>query len=143
MQRAISLYSTTVGKKVAMALSGAILVGFTIVHMLGNLQIFLGPEKFNAYAEKLQGDLLPLTWTVRLLLLFSVSVHIAAAAVLFNRNRHARPQRYAKKRDLATDYAAKTMYLTGPMLLAFIVYHLAHMTFGQTLGIYEWVEGNP
>ncbi len=143
MQRALTLYSTTIGKKVAMAISGAILVGFVVVHMLGNLQLYVGQEKFNAYAEKLHTDLFPLLVVARVVLLGAVAMHIASAFLLFRKNRMARPQRYQKKRDIATDYAAKTMYLSGPILLGFILYHLAHMTFGKTFGVYEWIDGDP
>jgi succinate dehydrogenase / fumarate reductase cytochrome b subunit len=127
MQRALTLHQTTVGKKVIMALSGVILVGFVIGHLLGNLQLYLGPEAINGYAAKLHA-IKPLLWGTRLVLLFAVFVHIAAAFSLWNRNRQARGSRYKKHRDLATDYAAKTMYWSGPILVLFIVYHLLHFT---------------
>jgi succinate dehydrogenase / fumarate reductase, cytochrome b subunit len=139
MQRALTLSSTTVGKKVAMALSGAILVGFTIVHMLGNLQLYEGKEVFDGYAEKLQSMKIVL-WTARIGLLFAVLTHIVAAAALFFKNSAARQVAYAKKKDIARDYAAKTMYLSGPVLLFYILFHLAHMTLGQTAGLYEWTN---
>lgn len=142
MQRALTLYSTSIGKKVAMALSGAILVGFAIVHFAGNMNLYAGPEAFNGYAAKLQ-EIKALVWIVRIALLFAFGTHFVTYVSLMVKNRQARPTRYAKKKDLAQDYASKTMYLTGPMLLFFVLYHLAHMTFGQTFGAYEWVEGNP
>lgn len=142
MQRALTLYSTSIGKKVVMALSGAILAGFTVGHFLGNCNLYLGPEAFNGYAEKL-ASMPYLLWPVRALLLFSVTAHLVSAIMLMIRNRQARPQRYKVTKDQAQDYAAKTMYLTGPMLFFFIVYHLAHMTFGQTFGVYEWEPNNP
>ena len=127
MQRALTLHQTTVGKKVIMALSGVILVGFVIGHLLGNLQLYLGPDAINGYAAKLH-SLPPLVWGTRLVLLFAVSVHIVAAFSLWSRNRQARGSRYKQHRDLATDYAAKTMYWSGPILLLFIVYHLLQFT---------------
>ncbi len=142
MQRALTLYSTSVGKKVAMALSGAILVGFAIVHFAGNLNLYAGPEAFNGYAAKLR-EIPALLWAARLALLFAFGTHLVTYVALLLKNKHARPTAYAKKKDMAQDFASKTMYLTGPMLFFFVLYHLAHMTFGQTFGAYEWVEENP
>ena len=101
------LYETTVGKKALMAVTGVILFGFVVVHLLGNLQIFQGPERLNRYAELLRraGSLL---WVARGVLLFSVGVHILAAVQLTVRNWRARPQRYAKRRYREADYAART-----------------------------------
>ena len=127
MQRALTLHQTTIGKKVIMAVSGIILVGFTVGHFLGNLNLYLGPEALNGYAKTLH-DLPALVWTTRLLLLFAVGAHIAAAASLWGRNRQARVGRYKKQKDLATDYAARTMYWTGPILLLYIIYHLLQFT---------------
>jgi succinate dehydrogenase / fumarate reductase cytochrome b subunit len=127
MQRALTLHQTTVGKKVIMAVSGFLLVGFVIGHFLGNLQLYLGPEAINGYAAKLH-SMPPLIWTARIVLLAAVGVHIASAFSLWSRNRAARGSRYKKHQDLATDYAARTMYWSGPILLAFIVYHLFHFT---------------
>ncbi|MGB5704155.1 MAG: succinate dehydrogenase cytochrome b subunit [Polyangiales bacterium] len=127
MQRALTLHQTTVGKKVIMAVSGLILVGFTIGHLLGNLQLYLGPEAINGYAAKLH-SMPPLIWSARLVLLFAVGVHIVSAFTLWTRNRQARGSRYKQRKDLATDYAARTMYWSGPILLLFIVYHLLHFT---------------
>jgi succinate dehydrogenase / fumarate reductase cytochrome b subunit len=127
MQRALTLHQTTIGKKVIMALSGAIIVGFTIVHFLGNLNLYLGPDAMNGYAAKLQ-SLPPLVWGTRLLLLFAFAAHISAAVSLWVRNTKARGSRYAKRQDLATDYAARTMYWSGPILFLFVIYHLLHLT---------------
>ena len=127
MQRALTLHQTTIGKKLIMALSGLIIVGFTIGHFLGNLNLYRGPEAMDGYAEALQG-LPPLVWGTRLLLLFAFGAHIASAFSLWNRNRQARGSRYKVHKDLATDYAARTMYWSGPILLLFIVYHLLHFT---------------
>ena len=123
------LYETTVGKKALMAVTGVILFGFVVVHLLGNLQIFQGPERLNRYAELLRraGSLL---WVARGVLLFSVGVHILAAVQLTVRNWRARPQRYAKRRYREADYAARTMVWSGPVVAAFIAYHLLHLTLG-------------
>jgi succinate dehydrogenase / fumarate reductase cytochrome b subunit len=127
MQRALTLHQTTIGKKVIMALSGVIIVGFTIGHFLGNLNLYLGPEAMDGYAETLQ-SLPPLVWGTRLVLLFALGAHIASALSLWVRNVKARGSRYKKRKDLATDYAARTMYWSGPILLLFVVYHLLHFT---------------
>jgi succinate dehydrogenase / fumarate reductase, cytochrome b subunit len=142
MQRAVTLYSTTIGKKAVMAVSGAILFGFTIVHMLGNLNLYGGPEAFNGYAEMLH-DMPKLLWTARFALIFAVLAHIVSAFMLWRKNANARPVAYAKKKNIAEGYAARTMYWSGPILLFFIVYHLAHMTFGQTFNLYEWNDSSP
>lgn len=113
-----------------MALTGAILFGFVVVHMLGNLQVFLGPEKFDAYARTLQ-SMPALVWAARSALLVSVMVHIVAAVQLAALNSRARPRRYIRKRNIASTYASRTMMLSGPALAAFIVYHLLHFTTGQ------------
>jgi len=127
MQGALTLLQTSVGKKVIMAVSGVIIVGFTIGHFLGNLNLYLGPEALNGYAEFLHSKP-PLVWGTRLLLLFALGAHIASAYSLWSRNRRARGSRYKKHKDLATDYAARTMYWTGPILLFYLVYHLLHFT---------------
>jgi succinate dehydrogenase / fumarate reductase cytochrome b subunit len=127
MQRALTLHQTTIGKKVIMAISGVIIVGFTIGHFLGNLNLYLGPEAMDGYAEKLQ-SLPPLVWGTRLVLLFAFGAHISSALSLWVRNAKARGSRYKKHQDLATDYAARTMYWSGPILLLFVVYHLLHFT---------------
>jgi len=127
MQRALTLHQSTVGKKVMMALSGVIIVGFVIGHFLGNLNLYRGQEALDDYAHLLQ-SLTPVLWGTRLLLLFAFGVHIWAAFSLWLRNTKARGSRYKKRQDLATDYAARTMIWSGPILLAFVVYHLLHFT---------------
>jgi succinate dehydrogenase / fumarate reductase cytochrome b subunit len=127
MQRALALHQTTIGKKVIMAVSGVVIVGFTVGHFLGNLNLYFGPEALNGYAETLR-SLPPLLWGTRLLLLLAFGAHISSAFSLWVRNRQARGSRYKKRRDLATDYAARTMYWSGPILLLYLVYHLLHLT---------------
>lgn len=128
MQRALSLTRTTVGKKALVAVTGAILFGFVIVHLIGNLILFAGPEAYNAYAAALKGNLV-LLWGTRITLLVSVIVHIALTLQLAGRNAGARAVGYKKPReDLVTTYAARTMVLSGPILAAYIVFHIAHYT---------------
>jgi len=121
------LYETTIGKKAVMAVTGLVLYGFVIVHMLGNLQVFLGPEAFNAYAEKLKA-LGPLLWLARGILFLSVVAHIVAATQLTLRTMSARPIGYKKHKRLATGYSALTMKYGGLFLFCFILFHIAHFT---------------
>jgi succinate dehydrogenase / fumarate reductase cytochrome b subunit len=132
----VVLWGTMVGKKVVMAVTGLVLVGFVIAHMLGNLKIFLGAEAIDAYAVFLRtmGEpLFPyslLLWVVRIVLLVCVALHITAAVQLTRMNWAARPQGYETKRSIATTYAARTMRWSGVILVLFIVYHLLHLTAG-------------
>lgn len=128
MQRALALTQTNVGKKALVAVTGAILFGFVIAHLAGNLILFAGPDAYNAYAAGLKGNP-PLLWGVRILLLVSLVVHVTLTVQLAGRNARARPTPYQKPRkDLVTSYAARTMPLTGPLLFAYILFHLAHFT---------------
>lgn len=127
MERTLTLGDTSIGKKVLVALTGIVLFGFVITHMLGNLQVFLGPEALNSYAANLK-KLGPLLWVARLVLLVSVIVHIVLSLSLARSASAARPIGYRLKESSATTYAARTMRWSGPLLACFIVYHLAHFT---------------
>ncbi len=120
---------STIGLKVIMAVSGLVLFGFVLGHLAGNLQIFLGEKVFNAYASTLQSNQ-PLVWTVRMTLLASVFAHMGSAGALTMRSNAARPVGYQKKEWLSGRYAVRTMRFGGVVLLAFIVYHLLHLTVG-------------
>lgn len=133
MQRALTFYETSVGKKVAMAFSAVVIVGFAIGHLAGNLQVYIGREQFNGYAEMLKGNL-PLLWGTRIVLLLAFGAHIVTGVQLGLKKKAARPVQYKVKPDIAADYASKTMYLTGPMLLLFLLFHLATLTLGATPG---------
>src|SRR4030095_3904732 len=124
-----SLYHSTLGKKYIMALSGAGLFGFVVVHMLGNLQVFLGPEALNHYAVFLKSKP-SLLWGGRLGLLVLVLLHILTGVQLTLRNRAARPEKYARNKPYRASYASQTLFLSGAALFAFIVYHLMHFTVG-------------
>lgn len=124
------LLATTIAKKVVMALTGIILTGFVLVHMTGNLLLYLGPEALNAYAEMLQSQA-AVVWGARAVLLLSVLLHIWAAASLTLTNLAARPVGYRKSAYEASSYASRTMRYGGPLLLLFIVYHLLHLTVGS------------
>ena len=130
------LWGTMVGKKVVMAVTGIVLVGFVIAHMLGNLKIFLGAQAIDTYAVFLRtmGEpLVPysvLLWIVRLVLLTCVALHITAAVQLTRMNQAARRHGYDTKESIATTYAARTMRWSGVILVLFVIYHLLHMTGG-------------
>jgi succinate dehydrogenase / fumarate reductase cytochrome b subunit len=114
-----------------MGASGLMLVGFAVAHLLGNLLIFFGPDALNAYAQKLE-HLGVLLWAARISLLAAAAAHIATGIQLAHENRAARPIGYRKQQSLSTTWAAKTMALSGALLLAYIIYHLLHFTFGVT-----------
>jgi succinate dehydrogenase / fumarate reductase cytochrome b subunit len=136
MEKALTLTNTTVGKKALLALTGLILFGFVVGHALGNLQVFLGPEVFNHYAESLKAMPLVL-WTVRALVFGSVVIHTILVVDLYARSIAARPVPYRVKHNIATSYAASAMKYSGPALLLYILFHIAHFTYpGLALGNY-------
>ena len=122
-----SFFRSSVGKKVIVALTGAVLIAFVLGHLLGNLQIFLGPEWVNNYAEKLR-KLGPLLWVIRIFLLVNVLLHIFYTISLTIENRRARPARYKKRDYVKATFASRSMALSGLVVLAFILYHIAHFT---------------
>jgi succinate dehydrogenase / fumarate reductase, cytochrome b subunit len=134
----LSLWRTTVGKKALMAISGFILVGFVIVHMLGNLKIFLGAEDYNAYAgflRKVGSPALPhasVLWIARTILIAAVVIHVLAAVQLWLKSRAARPIAYSRRTNLEAGYSPATMRWGGIFLVCFVAYHLLHFTFGVT-----------
>ena len=127
----IAWLKSSIGKKALMAVSGLMLVGFLISHLLGNLLIFRGPDALNAYAAKLRhyGALL---WVARGVLLAAVVVHIITSMKLAVENRRARPQAYQVYGVKETNLARRTMVASGLLVLAYIVYHLLQFTFGVT-----------
>lgn len=134
--RLLGFWRTVIGKKVVMAVTGIVLVGFVIAHMLGNLKIFSGPDEIDAYSRFLREVGSPalsygqLLWFVRIVLLVCVTLHITAAIQLTRMSRAARPIRYTAKRDIETTFAARMMRWGGVLLAAFIVFHLLHLTGG-------------
>ncbi len=122
-----AFYRSSIGKKFVVAVTGVILIGFVVGHLLGNLQIFFGPEYINSYAEKLR-SLGVLLWVIRAFLLVTVVLHIYFTIRLAIDNRRARPTAYAKKDHVKATFASRSMTLSGLIVLAFIVYHLAHFT---------------
>ena len=129
MARGVRFWGTTVGKKVVMAVTGIMLFGFVIAHMAGNLQFFAGREALNHYAEKLR-EVPALLWAARIGLLVAVILHIWASIQLALLQRAARPVSYVRRSNVGSNYASRTMYWSGPIIAAFVVYHLMHLTWG-------------
>ena len=126
-----AFYRSSVGKKMIVAITGIILILFVIGHLLGNLQIFLGPDWLNGYSQHLR-DLGPLLWLIRIFLLLTVVIHIYVTIQLAIENRRARPEPYIEKQYAKATFASRHMVMSGVIVLAFIAYHLAHFTFRKT-----------
>ena len=118
--------SSSIGAKWTMALTGFALIGFVLVHMLGNLQVFAGPEKLNHYAETLQ-NLGPILWVMRLGLLALFGLHVWTAFKLWSANRAARPVPYATMEPQVTSYAARTMFWSGLAISLFVSFHVFNL----------------
>ncbi len=120
---------SSLGSKYVMAVTGLVLLLFVLAHMLGNLQIFLGKQALNDYAHHLE-ELPTLLWTARVVLLVVFSIHIVMGIRLWLLNRRARPVRYVVEDSVQASWASRHMLLTGLVILAFVIYHLLHFTFG-------------
>lgn len=138
---AATFWGSTNGKKAVMAVTGCILFLFIIGHLAGNLQIFEGREKLNAYGRFLHsiGELL---WPVRIVLIVSVLLHITATVQLALRKKRARPVGYSRKEAIASSYASRTMYWSGPIVLAFVIFHLLQFTAGYIHPESQFIEGD-
>jgi succinate dehydrogenase / fumarate reductase cytochrome b subunit len=112
-----------------MAVSGCILFSFVVSHLIGNLQIYEAPEKIGNYSRFLK-SMPALLWGARITLLVMVVLHIWSSVQLALRNNAARPTGYVKKKAAGSSYASRTMYWSGPIILAFVIYHLLDFTFG-------------
>jgi succinate dehydrogenase / fumarate reductase, cytochrome b subunit len=122
-----AFYQSSVGKKIIVAVTGIILILFVIGHLLGNLQIFLGPDWVNGYAQHLR-DLGPVLWLIRIVLLVTVVLHIYVTIRLAIDNRRARPNHYAEQEYIKASFASRHMVVSGLVVLAFIIFHLLHFT---------------
>lgn len=142
MRRVLTLYESSVGKKVVMALTGLFVVGWLAGHVTGNLKFFLGanaqgvPEidHYAAWLREMGSPVLPRgvgLWTVRVLLAGAILLHILSAVSLYRQSHAARPGRYKKEESISFSYASRTMRWGGVIILLYIIYHLLHMTFGS------------
>lgn len=134
-------WDSSVGKKIVMGLTGLVLIVFVIGHMAGNLQIFMGMERYNAYAKLLQEDIIELTWGMRVALLVSVFLHVLSAWQLTQRAKAARPVQYDVREVQVSTYASRTMRWGGVYLFLFLVVHLAQFTLGWKVFLPEYVRG--
>ncbi len=132
-------FKSSIGKKIVVAVTGILLLGFVIVHMAGNLQIYAGAEKINAYAKFLK-DLGPLLWIARFGLLLSFVIHIYFTVQLKLENRAARPESYSYMQTKQASSASLYMIVSGLIILGFVIYHLLHFTFGITNPEYMALE---
>jgi succinate dehydrogenase / fumarate reductase cytochrome b subunit len=144
----LEFYRSAVGKKWIMAVTGIVLLGYVLVHMVGNLKAYLGPAEMNHYSEFLRELLVPLLprtlflWILRSGLIAAFVLHIHAAYVLTRMNHRARPERYASPRDyVAANFASRTMRWTGVIVLLFLAWHLADLTWGNVNP--DYVRGDP
>ena len=152
----LNLYQSAVGRKWVMAVSGIVLLGFVVTHMIGNLHLYEGPLEIHEYAETLRNlgtDIVPRTWLlwgVRLLLIAAFVVHIHSAYSLKEMGRKANTRanyvdgnkKYAASQDfIAANYASRTMRWTGPIILLYLIFHLADLTWGWLSD--DWHLGDP
>lgn len=139
-------YRTSIGKKAVMAVTGFILYGFVLLHMVGNLKIFYGADYINDYSRFLREVFTPVfphegvLWLLRVVLAASVGLHLWSAISLTRTDLASRPVGYAKKKDQATSYASRTMRWGGVIIALFVIYHLLDLTLGTVNPGY--VEGN-
>ena len=137
-----AFWDSSVGKKVVMAVTGLIGIGYVILHMVGNLQVFQGAERINGYAAMLHGPLNELLWVARVILLAAVVLHVVAAWQLTQRDRAARPIDYRLRRPQVSTLASQTMRWGGVLLLVFIALHLLHFTTGTVRPTGSFVPGD-
>ncbi|HEY6003706.1 MAG TPA: succinate dehydrogenase cytochrome b subunit [Anaeromyxobacter sp.] len=123
------LWQSAIGRKALMAVTGLVLFGYVLGHMLGNLKAFQGAEKLDGYARSLRA-LPSLLWAVRILLLVSVVVHAVAGVQLWLERRSARPVGYQQWTPAGSTVASRTMIWSGFLILGFVAYHLLDLTFG-------------
>jgi succinate dehydrogenase / fumarate reductase cytochrome b subunit len=137
MQKAMALVETSVGKKAVVAVTGAVLFGFVVVHLTGNLLVFLGEDAIDDYGALLHA-IPELLWGARAILLVSLVTHIVLTFDIWRKARAARKTPYREYRDAAPmsglqTYARYTMILSGPIVAVYVVFHLAHLTGGADL----------
>jgi succinate dehydrogenase / fumarate reductase cytochrome b subunit len=124
----VAFYRSTIGKKIIMGVTGLIGVGFVILHMAGNLQVFIGSDKLNSYGAALHGPLNEITWLLRIVLIVAVILHVTMAVQLTQISAAARPVGYQKREPQVATLASRTMKWGGVLLAVFIVVHILHFT---------------
>jgi succinate dehydrogenase / fumarate reductase cytochrome b subunit len=132
----LNLYQTAIGKKYVMALTGIALLGFVVVHMIGNLHLYEGPVQVYQYGEALRdlgGHLVPRTlllWVMRIGLMVMFALHIHSAWSLSRMSIKSDSPYAARRNYIAVSFASRTMRWTGPIILLYLVFHLADLTWG-------------
>lgn len=146
--QAAALYRSSIGKKAVMAVTGLIWIGYVVMHMYGNLKAFQGAESFNHYAEGLRelgapvfGHLHLLT-IARIVLIPTLILHVWAAYSLYQAARHARPKNYGTYRAVQANYPSLNMRLGGAVLVIFVLFHLAQLTWGVQGFHSDFVRGD-
>ncbi|MEM1059141.1 MAG: succinate dehydrogenase cytochrome b subunit [Verrucomicrobiota bacterium] len=136
----LNFFRTTLGLKIIMGVTGFMLFGFVVGHLIGNLQVFLGAATINAYAEFLH-SLGKGLWVIRIGLIAVLVTHVWAAVTLAHRNRAARNEQYAENTSYKASVASRTMMITGSILLGFIIFHIFHFTVRNIPGL-EYTAAN-
>ncbi|HEX4170014.1 MAG TPA: succinate dehydrogenase cytochrome b subunit [Bryobacteraceae bacterium] len=139
--RPVRFWDSTNGQKAVMAATGVVLFLFVIFHMIGNLQVFEGREQLNFYGFALR-RFPEVLWAARIVLLLAVALHIWSSVKLAVRKTSARPVAYAKRQNTHSSYASRTMYWSGPIILAFLIFHLLHLTAGYIHPGSRFIEGD-
>jgi len=149
----VDLYSTALGKKYVMAVTGIMMIGFVVFHMVGNLKMFIGAEDFNHYGEFLRELLVPIAprtvvlWIMRVGLLAATLLHIHSAYGLTVINHKARGVKYQSPRDYqVANFASRTMRWSGIIVTLFVLWHLADLTWGTANAVGTegtFVRGDP
>jgi succinate dehydrogenase / fumarate reductase cytochrome b subunit len=127
----VGFFSRSIGKKLVVAATGVVLLGFVTGHMVGNLQVFIGQEAINRYAAFLQG-LGELLWLIRAIMAATLILHVWFAVQLKLENWAARPKRYEHNDTVQATLSSRTMIWTGLLIASFATYHLLHFTFVST-----------
>ncbi len=123
----MTLINNEVGRKIIMAITGLALSMYVVIHMLGNISLFSGPDGINAYAAMLQ-SLGPFLWIVRFIMAVALALHIVFAILIYLENRAARATKYAVTRRLSATFAGRNMIWTGLLIALYLGYHLLHFT---------------
>ena len=129
VHKAVRFYQASIGKKAVMAVTGMVLFGYLVGHLAGNMQVYLGQEQMDNYAAFLH-SMPALLWGVRVLLLVCLAMHIVASIQLTRLKQEARPVGYIKKKEVGSSYASRTMMWSGPIIAAFVIYHILDLTTG-------------
>jgi succinate dehydrogenase / fumarate reductase, cytochrome b subunit len=127
----VAFYQSSIGKKIIVGITGLIWVLYVLGHLVGNLQIFLGQDRINAYSQFLHG-LGPLLWVARIILVVALVTHVVATLQLAQENRVAKTAKYAVPGYQRSTLASRTMVVTGLFVLCFVVYHILHFTLEVT-----------